>query len=265
MNSLLKFFTMTILVVHTICAAGQCNTFSCMDFKDSVNNTLCGTASGSPTVNVQLLKCEKDSPQCDLNIGSDITLITDKQQFKCNPTPAPSVPDRLPGEKCDATTKCVTTWGSTCDDKLKTCTTPDISTDCNQVGCQAGSSCDTTPKTCTANTCTEADKATTCPTKTPNCNIPKESTDGKGTCVLDSNPPSCKTTSDCLLGSVCSGGICTTKVCNDVKQCSVGNFCQIASNEKLGTCQKQLAVGVKCSFDFDCENNSGCLNGQCTE
>jgi hypothetical protein len=75
----------------------------------------------------------------------------------------------------------------------------------------------------------------------------------------------CDDNSECISGQ-CLDQICSGKAqgeaCKYPTDCLPGLSCK-KTNKEASTCQPQSQENEECETDFDCKNNSGCLDGKC--
>lgn len=74
----------------------------------------------------------------------------------------------------------------------------------------------------------------------------------------------CTSSNECYNNDLCLNNICQGKkeksLCFSSFDCQNGLFCSIVSKK----CESQKGLFEKCSTDFECETNAGCLDGICT-
>ena len=83
----------------------------------------------------------------------------------------------------------------------------------------------------------------------------------------------CETDDQCLSDSKCNqtSKLCENKKENDIcvsnKECPIGFTCRTKQAGEVNDkqCLRQLEIEAKCTSDYDCKNNLGCHNNECTE
>ena len=153
---------------------------------------------------------------------------------------------------CHGTAACNTSTGNCVDAPL-----PDT-TACGNNGCNA------TPGTCVGGACSSPAKD--CSPKSTDCTVgacdPTAPVGTDCTVANKTNGTPCSLADKCLVGPVCSGGVCT----GTRTTCTPSGACRAAEcNASTGSCEESVAAkGTTCSAAGSCTQNGVCdENGSC--